>query len=105
MALVLDKAAFQDTLASLPVLTYDVGETVIADGSRTGKLLILKTGAVVIVKDRSEIAKVAEPGAVFGEVSVLLDQPHAADVRALEISQFHVADAATLLAHNPIAVL
>jgi CRP/FNR family transcriptional regulator, cyclic AMP receptor protein len=105
MALILDKAAFQDTLASLPVLTYDAGETVIADGSRTGKLLILKTGAVVIVKDRSEIAKVAEPGAVFGEVSVLLDQPHAADVRALEISQFHVADAATLLAHNPIAVL
>ena len=47
----------------------------------------------------------AEPGAVFGELSVLLDQPHAADVRALETSEFHVADATTLLTQNPIAVL
>ena len=47
----------------------------------------------------------AEPGAVFGELSVLLDQPHTADVVALETSQFHVADATTLLTQNPIAVL
>jgi CRP/FNR family transcriptional regulator, cyclic AMP receptor protein len=105
MPLIPDKAAFQNTLASLPLVTFEAGETVIADGSRTGKLLILWSGAVVIIKDGSEIAKVAEPGAVFGELSVLLDQPHAADVRALETSQFHVADAATLLAHNPIAAL
>ena len=42
---------------------------------------------------------------MFGELSALLDQPHAADVRTLETSQFHVADATTLLAQNPIAVL
>ena len=35
-----------------------------------------------------------DPGAVFGEISALLDQPHSADVRALTSSQFHVADAA-----------
>ena len=35
--------------------------------------------------------------AVFGELSALLDQPHTADVRALETSKFHVADAALLL--------
>jgi hypothetical protein len=35
----------------------------------------------------------------------LLDQPHTADVHALETSQFHVANATTLLAQNPIAVL
>lgn len=102
---IFDKAAFQHTLGSLPLVTYEPGETVIADGSRSGKLLILRTGAVVIVKERTEIAKAAEPGAVFGELSVLLDQPHAADVRALEISQFHVADAATLLGQNPVASL
>jgi CRP/FNR family transcriptional regulator, cyclic AMP receptor protein len=39
---------------------------------------------------------VSEPGAIFGELSFLLDQPHTADVRALEASQFHVADAALL---------
>jgi CRP-like cAMP-binding protein len=42
---------------------------------------------------------------VFGELSVLLDQPHTADVRALEASQFHVADAATTLRVDPIALL
>jgi CRP-like cAMP-binding protein len=78
---------------------------VIADGSRTGRLLILRKGTVAIVKDDTEIAKVAEPGAVFGELSVLLDQPHTADVRALETSQFHVANATTLLTQNPVAVL
>jgi CRP/FNR family transcriptional regulator, cyclic AMP receptor protein len=36
---------------------------------------------------------------------VLLDQPHTAEVRALEASQFHVADAATLLRVDPIALL
>jgi CRP/FNR family transcriptional regulator, cyclic AMP receptor protein len=105
MPLIADKAAFQNSLATLPLVTYQPGETVIADGSRTGRLLILRKGAVAIVKEDTEIAKVAEPGAVFGELSVLLDQPHTADVRALETSQFHVANAATLLAQNPIAVL
>ena len=99
------KAAFQNTLAALPLVTYEAGETVIADGSRTGRLLILKNGTVTILKDDKEIAKVAEPGAVFGELSVLLDQPHTAEVRALEISQFHIADATALLSQNPTAVL
>ena len=62
------KAAFQDTLAALPIVTYEAGETVIADGSRTGRLLILKNGTVTILKDDEEFAKVAEPGAVFGEL-------------------------------------
>jgi hypothetical protein len=35
----------------------------------------------------------------------LLDQPHTAEVRALEISRFHVANATTLFAQDPIAVL
>jgi CRP/FNR family transcriptional regulator, cyclic AMP receptor protein len=46
---------------------------------------------------------VSEPGAIFGELSILLDQPHTADVRALEASQFHFADAA-LLAKDLLAL-
>jgi CRP/FNR family cyclic AMP-dependent transcriptional regulator len=42
---------------------------------------------------------------VFGELSVLLDQPHTADVRALETSQFYVADGAALLRVDPIALI
>jgi CRP/FNR family transcriptional regulator, cyclic AMP receptor protein len=95
--LVPDTAVFHKRLAALPLATYKAGETVLAAGSRSGRLLILRNGAVAIIKDAIEIAKVVEPGAVFGELSALLDQPHTADVRALETSQFQVADAAKLL--------
>jgi CRP/FNR family cyclic AMP-dependent transcriptional regulator len=103
--LIPQSTAFQNSLGRLAVVTYQPGETVIADGSKTDRLLILKKGTVTIEKEGTEIAKVTEPGAVFGELSVLLDQPHAADVRALESSQFHVANATTLLEQNPMAVL
>ena len=93
----------QNSIAALQLVTYQVGETVIAYGSRTARLFILKKGAVAIVKEDTEIAKVTEPGAVFGELSILLNQPSKVDVRALEPSQFHVADATVLLTLSPIA--
>ena len=99
-----DAAIFEKGLAALPLATYQAEEVVLAGGSKTGLLLILKKGAVSVVKDGIEIAKVSEPGAVFGELSALLDQPHTAEVRAQEISQFHVADAANLI-QDPISLL
>ena len=51
-----------------------------------------------------EIARVAEPGAIFGELSLLLDQPHTADVRALETSQLYVANGTMFLSQYPNAV-
>src|SRR5215475_12742523 len=89
-------ASFQKSLAALPLTNYDAGETVLAEGSRTDQLLILRWGNVAIVKDGVEIARVSEPGAVFGEISALLDCPHTADVRALAFSQFHVVHPAAL---------
>ena len=94
----------QNSIAALPLVTYQAGETVIADGSRPARLLILKKGAVAIVKEDTEIAKVTEPGAVFGELSILLDQPNKVDVRALETSQFYVADGDVLLTQNSIVM-
>jgi CRP/FNR family cyclic AMP-dependent transcriptional regulator len=96
--------AFEKTLAVLPLTTYRAGETIMTEGSKSGRLLILKRGAVVILKDSIEIARVDKPGAVLGELSALLDQPHAADVRALVDSQFHVADAA-LPGKDPVMLL
>ena len=93
----------QSSIAALPLVTYQPGETIIAYGSRTARVLILKKGAVAIIKEDTEIARVTEPGAVFGEFSVLLDQPNKVEVRTLETSQFHVADAAVFLKQNPIA--
>lgn len=104
MALKLDSEVWKSKLAELPLKTYKAGETVFEEGTKTGRLLILKSGAVSIMKDEIEFAKVSEPGAVFGELSALLDAPHSADVIALEDSEFHVADAATLL-QDPVALL
>jgi CRP/FNR family cyclic AMP-dependent transcriptional regulator len=99
-----NSTAFEKFLAVLPLAAYRAGATILKAGSRTGRLLILKSGAVAILKDSIEIARVDEPGAVIGEISTLLDQPHSADVRTLENSQFRVADAAQL-ANNPHAML
>ena len=97
-------AALEKILAVLPLTTYPAGETILKAGSKTGRLLILNRGSVAIIKDSVEIARVAHPGAVIGELSALLDQPHTADVRALEDSQFHVAEPA-LLEKDPVALL
>ena len=105
MPLIADDAAFRDSLATLPVSTFQPGEIVLAAGSTTGRLFVLRRGAVAVIRDGTQIARVSEVGAVFGELAVLLDKPHTADVRAVERSEFNVADAATLLSENPTALL
>ena len=45
------------------------------------------------------------PGAVFGELAVLLDKPHTADVRTIKRSEFHVAKASSLLTGDVAALL
>src|SRR5215467_2708613 len=91
-------------IETMPLATYQPGETVIAAGTKTGRLLILKKGAVAIRKNGTVIAEVTEPGAVFGELSALLNQRHTADVRTLETSEFRVAHA-DLLVVDPIVLL
>jgi CRP/FNR family transcriptional regulator, cyclic AMP receptor protein len=100
MPLVLDAATFQKKCAGLSMVRLQAGENVLTTGTKTERLFVLRRGSVEVVKDGVQIAKVSAPGAVFGELAVLLDQPHTADVRTLEESHFYVANAATLLAHD-----
>ena len=102
---VVSQAAFQERLDQVPVTSFAPGETVMAEGSTTGRLLVLRSGAVEVVKEGVTIARVSSPGAVLGEIAVLLDQPHSAEVRALQACEFHVADAATMLAGDPAVAL
>ena len=104
MTLIHDSAAWREKIAELPVASHAAGEKVLYEGTKTGRLMILKSGAVSIMKGEVEFAQVNEPGAVFGELSALLDAPHGADVIALEACEFYVADAATLL-QDPVALL
>jgi CRP/FNR family transcriptional regulator, cyclic AMP receptor protein len=104
-SLIPDFATFERRLARLPVVKHPAREVVLTAGSKTGELLFLRSGAVEVVKDGVRIASVSEPGSVFGELAVLLDQPHTADVRTLEQSEFYVANAQATLAVNPTVAL
>jgi CRP/FNR family transcriptional regulator, cyclic AMP receptor protein len=100
-----DAAAFEKRLAGLPVVKHPAREVVLTAGSKTGRLLFLRSGAVEVIKDGERIANVSAPGSVFGEQAVLLDQPHTADVRTLEQSEFYVADAQAMLTGDPTVAL
>jgi CRP/FNR family cyclic AMP-dependent transcriptional regulator len=104
-SLIPDVAGFESRLAALPVEKHPAREAVLSAGSKTGKLLFLRSGAVEVVKDGVQIARVSAPGSVFGEQAILLDQPHTADVRTLEQSEFYVADAPAMFAGDPTVAL
>jgi CRP-like cAMP-binding protein len=101
MPLIPDATEFQTRLAGLPILEYQPGESVLSAGSTTGKLFILKSGAVEVAKDGVQLAEVSQRGAIFGELGLLMDQPHTADVRTTERSEFHVLEPETLLKSDP----
>jgi CRP/FNR family cyclic AMP-dependent transcriptional regulator len=77
---------------NLPTRAFAAGEALVREGSPAGVLYVLASGSVEIVKGDVQITTVAEPGAFFGEMSVLLATPHTATVRALEPSTFHLID-------------
>ena len=103
-SLIPDAAAFERRLAGLPVVKHPAREVVLTAGSKTGRLLSQERRCGGDQGWR-EIAQVSASGSVFGEQAVLLDQPHTADVRTLEQSEFYVADAQAMLAGDPTVAL
>jgi len=91
---------------SLPRRTFAAGELVLEEGTSAGVLLILDDGAVEVKKRDVQISTISDPGAMFGEMAILLGGAHTTTVRALRDSTFHVADdpMAFLHAHPAIAL-
>jgi CRP/FNR family transcriptional regulator, cyclic AMP receptor protein len=82
------------------------GTLVIHEGGKTGHLFVLIEGRLEVIKGDSVVAVLAEPGAMFGEMSVLLDQPHTATVRAASDSViYEFNDAASFLRDQPAVAL
>lgn len=94
-----------ERLAALPVETFAAGQTVLATGRTTGRLYVMIEGAVEVTKNGIRIAEAREPGALFGELALLLGQPHTADVRALQPSRFYIAAGRDFLSLDPSAAL
>ena len=82
------------------------GTEVLHEGGRTGHLYVLIEGRLDVVKGDTVVATLTEPGAVLGEMSVLLDQPHTATVRAAQDSViYEIDDAASFLRQQPAVAL
>ena len=78
------------------------GTVVVHEGGRTGHLYVLIEGRLEVTKGDTVVASITEPGAVLGEMSVLLDQPHTATVRAASDSViYQINDAASFLGQQP----
>lgn len=91
---------------SFPLRHLAAGEVFLSEGERTDRLFVLAEGAVEVFRGDVTIALVTEPGSVFGEMSLLLDMPHTADVRAAGEAKVHVIDEALQhLRSNPAMVL
>ena len=82
------------------------GALILHEGGKTGHLFVLLEGRLEVVKGDSVVAVITEPGAVLGEMSVLLDQPHTATVRAASGSVvYEFDDAASFLRDQPAVAL
>jgi CRP/FNR family transcriptional regulator, cyclic AMP receptor protein len=64
-------------------LAFEPGTILLNEGRKTDRLYVLIEGKIEIVRDGVQVAEISEPGAILGEMSVLLDLPHTATARAL----------------------
>lgn len=78
--------------ADLPILSAGPGDVLIEEGETLSRLLVLVSGAVVVEHDGTAFARIDSPGAVFGEMSAVLDRPATATVRAEGDVRVHVSD-------------
>ena len=89
-----------------PSRTLAPGEILITAGDAGGELYILESGRLTVARDGVDIATIAEPGALIGEMSVLLGTENTATVRATTAASVRVVkDALAYLERQPLVVL
>ncbi len=78
------------------------GMDLIVEGGRSGRLYVLKEGELEVLRNGRRVATIRTPGAVIGEMAVLLGRPHTATVRALTaVDLFVIDDALAVLQARP----
>ncbi|MEM7011640.1 MAG: cyclic nucleotide-binding domain-containing protein [Verrucomicrobiota bacterium] len=94
-----------EKIGELPDVEVQPGDAIIKEGVPADGLFFLVSGSVEIVAGGFRIAESRNVGAVFGEMSFLLETTPSATVRALEPSKFKLArNRAEFLSHHPEAV-
>ena len=88
--------------AHLPEIEFAPGDVVVHEGGSAGSLWVLVSGALQVTKGPVLVNTITRPGALVGEIAVLLDSVNSATVRASERSVLrHGADGRALLARDP----
>jgi CRP-like cAMP-binding protein len=87
-----------DLSAGYPEVTLPAGHVLVEEGTVPGDMFLLVTGEVEIEHDGVAFARVDSPGAVFGEMSAVLDRPATATVRA-------VGEVTVRRIHHPVTFL
>lgn len=81
--------------------TFKAGTTLIAEGVHEGKLFVLIEGQVEVTRKHTQVSYIDEPGSLFGEMSVLLEMPPTATVKALSaVKAYEIEDAIAFLSSN-----
>lgn len=82
--------------------SFKPGEPLITEGGQDGRLYILIEGQVEVQRKGTQVSYIDEPGSFFGEMSVLLDMPYSATVRALsEVKAYVIDDALKFFESQP----
>jgi CRP-like cAMP-binding protein len=89
-----------------PETTLAQGEVLVEEGAAPGPIFVLVSGELQIEHDGVPFARVDSPGAVFGEMSAVLQRPATATVRAIgEVTVRRIADPLTFLTQQSGAAL
>lgn len=91
---------------SFPLETLAPGTHLTTEGTRSGQLYILESGKLTVQREGVALATIDEPGAIIGEMAVLLGIPHSATVIAQSTARVRVVDDAlgTLSQHAEFAL-
>jgi CRP/FNR family cyclic AMP-dependent transcriptional regulator len=95
-----------DLSTHLPELELDAGQVVVHEGGSSGAIWVLISGALQVRKGDIPVNTITHPGAVVGEISVLLGTDHGATVETTEPSRLrYAADGHVLLGDPAVARL
>ncbi len=84
--------------AHLPEIELDIGQPVVDEHDTGGAIWVLVSGALQVRKGDITVNTITQPGAIVGEMSVLLGTGHGATVEAIEPSRLrYAADGRALL--------
>ena len=95
-------ASILDSCVGAKRQDFAPGTILLSEGDTSGKLYVLAEGTVEVLRGDTPVAIVGGPGSIFGEMSVLLNRPHTATVRAAsQVSAFVFDDAENFLKSHP----